>query len=792
MYFSETGVVETRNFASLQQDAGEIRPITEVIPSITGQIVLEGDSGLGKSMFLRHLVKTTLEIRQRNPIATKNRLFSNQILKKKPGFSQMVRKFCLPQRIVVYLPAQKCDRGVVEAIQVKLQGQIQDAQFLRNLIYNGAIDICIDGLNEVTADTRAKISQFAESYFQGNIIMTTQPLEWTPPSTAKIYELQPLKPEQIQQFLISRPLRLSENPTPPSASLFPGRLGFPDYEQACSRYIAEAFNDQQSSQDKAANQRILSNPMDLTLVALMLSQGKQPDLFRLQEQQYQLMAAEYLENWKHEFPLKKFSEAVYLMRLNDESAIPNEVFSQELSSMEDEKYKMVVSRQWENAEGESQKNWYFRHDKIMEFFLVQNFLGKSEEVKERVIQHINDPRFRGVYLLLATLLPLKGALELGEKLIEYAADTKDHTVSDTFVKLLKLRSPQSQLLQNSTYNQLLRQQEQKDKYLDLAAKFLELIGTQIKRDGVNLTVQSIEGSLSPYAPFPVLVKVDTPTDSDVIRLVEISQTLTLNYPQRVGILLYEISPDTTARIEMAKVRLRDHFVLIPIPLTQVEQALPNQDECRGLLQGYVDRYLQRVDFFDDRNAISDTLSFFGRTELLQRLGEELLRYQGIGLFGLRKSGKTSILLQLGLMLRQHPIIHIDLQRYGSYRYGADLFNDILQGLYKLDTQGTHLNYEPFPQNKPAAELTTEFIQRVIDFSNAICQTHKYKLPILCFLDEVERIIPTPEDTIGKKPKNLMLALQLCECCVKNSVNCHSSSLMCIQIVIELISGNNKG
>ena len=127
----------------------------------------------------------------------------------------------------------------------------------------------------------------------------------------------------------------------------------------------------------------------------------------------------------------------------------------------------------------------------------------------------------------------------------------------------------------------------------------------------------------------------------------------------------------------------------------------------------------------------------------------LLRYQGIGLFGLRKSGKTSILLQLGLMLRQHPIIHIDLQRYGSSHYGAALFNDILQGLYKLDTQGKHSNYQPFPQNQPAAELTTEFIQRVIDFSNAICQTHKYKLPILCFLDEVERIIPTPEDNREK-------------------------------------------
>ena len=57
---------------------------------------------------------------------------------------------------------------------------------------------------------------------------------------------------------------------------------FRDYEQACARYIAEAFNDQQSPEDLAAAKRILSNPMDLTLVALMLSQDKKPDLFRLQ------------------------------------------------------------------------------------------------------------------------------------------------------------------------------------------------------------------------------------------------------------------------------------------------------------------------------------------------------------------------------------------------------------------------------------------------------------------------------------------------------------------------------
>ncbi|MGB7442857.1 MAG: hypothetical protein WA919_17465 [Coleofasciculaceae cyanobacterium] len=368
------------------------QPINQAIPNIKGQIVLMGDSGLGKSMFLRHLLANC-------------------------------------QRLVIFLPAQKCEKGVIEAIQAKLHGQTQDAEFLKNLIYSGAIDICIDGLNEVTADTRAKISQFVESYFRGNIIMTTQPLEWTPPSTAKIYQLQPLAAEQVEQFLVSRQERL-----PPEAKL-QGQA----YQQACQKYLTESLHSQQTPEELTAIQRVLSNPMDLTMIALMLSQGKQPNILGLQQQQYDLMAAEYLQEWKQEFPLKKFSQAVYQMRLDDQQALPKEEFYQVLISLEDEKYKMAVSRQWQEEKGEAKKEWYFRHDKIMDFFLVQNFLGENETAEQRLIDHMGDPRFRGVYFLLANLLPLEAAQELREKLIQYAADTKDHTVSDTFVQLLRTR-----------------------------------------------------------------------------------------------------------------------------------------------------------------------------------------------------------------------------------------------------------------------------------------------------------------------------------------------------------------
>ncbi|MEH2256949.1 HEAT repeat domain-containing protein, partial [Nostoc sp.] len=371
--------------------SGDILPITKALPSIQGQIILEGDSGLGKSMFLRHLLKNS-------------------------------------QRIVVYLPAQKCHKGVIEAIQDKLHGQAQDADFLKNLIYSGAIDICIDGLNEVTAETRAKICQFVESYFRGNIIMTTQPLEWTPPSTAKKYKLQPLEQQQIQEFLISRQPRLPQDAQVQGA----------DYAKACTDYLTEVFQ-QQAKEELDAVCRTLSNPMDLTVVALMLSQGKHPNLFRLQEQQYNLMAAEYLKEWNQEFPLKKFSAAVYQMRLEDKEALPADEFFQVAISLSDEKYKMVVSRQWQDKKGEAQKEWCFRHDKIMDFFLVQNFLGETDAAEGLLVDRMGDPRFRGVYFLLATLLEIDAAKKLREELIQYAADIKDNTVSNTFVQLLRTR-----------------------------------------------------------------------------------------------------------------------------------------------------------------------------------------------------------------------------------------------------------------------------------------------------------------------------------------------------------------
>jgi hypothetical protein len=254
------------------------------------------------------------------------------------------------------------------------------------------------------------------------MIMATQPLEANLPSTTKTYRLQPLKREQVEQFLVSRQTIL------PADALVSGSK----YEQECKKYLVDIFNKQLSEDEQVPVRRMLSNPMELTVVAQMLASGKKPDLLNLQQQQYDIMAMDYERvHPEKEFPLKAFSETVYQMRLDDKTYIPAEEWQDELQCME--RYKMVLTRQVEEAEGKSKSQWCFRHDKIQEFFIVQTFLGEGNELP---IKHISDPRFRGVYFLLANLLPLDAALELRETLIQYAANTKDHTVSDTFIQVL--------------------------------------------------------------------------------------------------------------------------------------------------------------------------------------------------------------------------------------------------------------------------------------------------------------------------------------------------------------------
>ncbi len=371
-------------------------PLTEAVPNLHGQIVLIGESGLGKTMYLRRLVQHAVN----------------------------------SGRIAAYLPAEDCSAGVIEALKSRLEGPAKDHAFLRDLVFAGAIDIGIDGLNQVPPDTRAQVSQFMSRFVRGNIMVTTQPMEWRAPQLARRYRLEPLEPDKIGSFLKSREPLLPED----------AKLSGEPFQAACDKYVAEVLEAAYADAAELATAReVLSNPLDATVAAEILGGGVTPDLLDLRAQQYEAMATEYRDEVGANFPLDALAEAAYDMRVEGTDLFPKDKFPRELSFLA--RHRLLVRRQSRVAgDGEKQEWWVFRHDKFLEFFVVHAFIGADRARRE---EHLGDPPFRGVYLRLGEVLPTADAADLREQFIRYAAKTDDNSTSNEYIRILIRRGLQT-------------------------------------------------------------------------------------------------------------------------------------------------------------------------------------------------------------------------------------------------------------------------------------------------------------------------------------------------------------
>jgi len=85
----------------------------------------------------------------------------------------------------------------------RLIRDVQDIGFVRSMVHAGALSVIVDGLNEVSADTREKISGFAKDMSRGDVFIGTQPIEWTPPPSALVVDLLPLERVEAERFLLS-------------------------------------------------------------------------------------------------------------------------------------------------------------------------------------------------------------------------------------------------------------------------------------------------------------------------------------------------------------------------------------------------------------------------------------------------------------------------------------------------------------------------------------------------------------------------------------------------------------
>jgi len=149
-------------------DGGEPLPLSQLRPALRGVAVLQADSGLGKTSFLRDMAAKT-------------------------------------KRPVAFLHARDCADGVDVAIS-RIIHDVQETGFVRSLVNTRGLTVFVDGLNEASADTREKIGAFARDMSKGDVIVATQPIEWRPPPNSRMVELLPLNRSEAAAFIESRPV----------------------------------------------------------------------------------------------------------------------------------------------------------------------------------------------------------------------------------------------------------------------------------------------------------------------------------------------------------------------------------------------------------------------------------------------------------------------------------------------------------------------------------------------------------------------------------------------------------
>ena len=104
------------------------------------------------------------------------------------------------------------------------------------------------------------------------------------------------------------------------------------------------------------------------------------------------------------------------------------------------------------------------------------------------------------------------------------------------------------------------------------------------------------------------------------------------------------------------------------------------------------------------------------------------------------------------MCQDNALIYTDLQQYSDIGYGVELLDDILQNLYSLAKNRNPLLEKPpllAERDEPIKETSREFQQHVKRLAKDL-EGVGYELPILCCLDNLDKIFPRSNEKFEEK------------------------------------------
>lgn len=199
-------------------------------------------------------------------------------------------------------------------------------------------------------------------------------------------------------------------------------------------------------------------------------------------------------------------------------------------------------------------------------------------------------------------------------------------------------------------------------------------------------------------------------------------------PDPTVALLWAPDPQASEKIEHWNVENAGSLVAL---LPQQHFAPP---EYRHKLSQRLFSVLAARDLYSGRNPVTGN-DFFGRSEILSDLRLLLARGQSVGLFGLRRSGKTSVLREFKRRFsnQQFIVVSSDLEAIGSLDDAAtQLASDLTNALRELRSQDDSIWIGS--EHEQQVGSLAEFSSRLIRVAQ---KNERYRL--ILALDEIESL-----------------------------------------------------
>ncbi|MBV9616825.1 MAG: tetratricopeptide repeat protein, partial [Ktedonobacteraceae bacterium] len=229
------------------------------------------------------------------------------------------------------------------------------------------------------------------------------------------------------------------------------------------------------------------------------------------------------------------------------------------------------------------------------------------------------------------------------------------------------------------------------------------------------------------------------------RILDQSTVQTIHHEAKTfssyALVLIDQQPAISSWMAIAGLRLEEKapFVFLPMAESLIKEGAALKKE-RQALSFYINKHLgSDFDPYDVRYPVSDAVSFFGRESLTDEIIHALKPGQSIGLFGLHKMGKSSVLQRLQKKA-EFPTAYVYLSKGDTLEH---IYKRILEG-WLIDIRIKHPGLKwSLPEFTTHSDSRMFFDSAAKDLLMLLGSVTNAPL-LAIFLDEIENIAPYQE------------------------------------------------